>query len=481
MLREGIGRSWVLAAALFLVAVQPALGRPYDIVGRICLEEIIIIEELDPGPVPVGCEVIDCCPGCPGPGWLEWRILVEGDPLADLTLQWENFPAEEMKQVEIEGQAEWDGANLRVGAGKTILRQVRGEWKGRPPVAIPRLSANADYAKKLGAQAAADRDAEKPTEEDAGSFEVTIEQYLGPVVVNEYRLRYVFRRCPPFQLRQDIIDLDNNDGNDSAVTLLDGKRLLGCVNDEQGRGTDIINKGNVLDEGSCRSEVSVFSDDDAFQLVENVTVWTDATGDRLPVDLTPNLLVNPVSVWLVRNNAAGVANGDIANANLLYNTSNCGIGFNATQQNAAGAAGIVTQANACGPAWLANVQGSAFYTAGQLNAYYINGAFTAFNCINDRNISVVGQNANNQSLAHEFGHAFSLGHTNTVAAIPATNVMQGGGAGRNKFTEGQCFRVNVNPTSQVNVNGVGTGPTRTCADGTTSAACPSLALDSVPD
>lgn len=481
MFQTRICKGWLLASALALVAVHPSVGQPYNSLARICFEEILIIEELDPGWVPVGCEVIDCCPGCPGPGWLDWKIRFEGDPAVDLTLEWENLPDEQMKQLEVEGEAQWDGANLRVGRGETILKQMPGEWKGRPPVAIPRLSVQEGYAEKLAAQKAAKGASDQPLEEDAGTVEVTIEQYLGPIVVNEYRLRYVFRWCPPSTVRQDVIDLNNNDANDSAVTLLDGNRSFGCVDDEQGRGSDIISKGNVLEPGSCRSEVSVFSDDDAFQLVEDVGVWTNNTGDKLPVDLTPNLLMNPVSVWLVRNNAAGVANGDIANANLLYNTSNCGTGFNATQQNAAGAAGIVTNVNPCNANWLTNVQGSAFYTAGQLNAYYINGAFTAFNCIADPNISVVGQNANNQSLAHEFGHAFTVGHTNTVAAIPATNVMQGGGAGRNKFTEGQCFRINANGTSQLNVNGVRTGPTRTCADGTTSTTCPTLALDPVPD
>lgn len=476
MIRAARTTHWLLALGLALATAVPVHGGLFDRYYTICIEEII---EIDPGWIPVGCEVVDCCPGCPGPGVLDWLIRVEGDPIVDLTLEWENLPAAQREQFGMEGEATWDGDNLTVVGGETRIKGIPARWDGRPPVAVPRLSLRPEFTERYTRERAQSPD--EPFEEDAGTIEVTILQYLGPVVVNEYRLKYLIRWCPPPILRQDDIDLDNNDANDNAVTLLDGRRSSGCINDELGRGTDIIGKGNVLSRGTCRSEASVFSDDDAFQLVENVNVYTDGVGDTLPVDQTPNLLNNPVNVWLVRGGAAGVAAGDVANANLLYNTSNCGLSFTGVQQNAAGAAGIVTQANACSGPWLAAVQGSAFYNAGQLNAYYINGGFTAFNCIADRNISVVGQNANNQSLAHEFGHAFSIGHTNAIAAIPNTNVMHGGGAGRNKFTEGQCFRVNTEPDSQVNVNGVRGGPTRNCPDGTASDACPDLALDPVPD
>jgi hypothetical protein len=86
-----------------------------------------------------------------------------------------------------------------------------------------------------------------------------------------------------------------------------------------------------------------------------------------------------------------------------------------------------------------------------------------------------------ETLAHEIGHAFSLGHANLVSGMPATNVMYGTGMGRNSFTEGQCFRVNVNKNSALNLNGVRTGPMRMCADGTTSPTCPPLTLDVDPN
>ena len=86
-----------------------------------------------------------------------------------------------------------------------------------------------------------------------------------------------------------------------------------------------------------------------------------------------------------------------------------------------------------------------------------------------------------ETLAHEVGHAFSLGHSNLVPGLPATNLMHGAGVARNSLTESQCFRVNVNPGSALNVNGVRTGPTRTCVDAAISATCPALSLDVDPN
>ena len=134
------------------------------------------------------------------------------------------------------------------------------------------------------------------------------------------------------------------------------------------------------------------------------------------------------------------------------------------------------------------LQGSAFYVPNQLNVYYINGGFTASNCVADRNVVHVGTAANIASLAHEFGHSFSLfgnvatgAHTNGLAGFGNNNIMWAGGpAGRNRFSIGQACRFNVDSNSSLNLNGVRTGPTRVCQALTTSATCPALALDSAP-
>ena len=52
-----------------------------------------------------------------------------------------------------------------------------------------------------------------------------------------------------------------------------------------------------------------------------------------------------------------------------------------------------------------------------------------------------------------------------------------GGTGRNSITKGQGFRCNINASSTMNTNGTRAGLTRNCPDATTSATCPSLALN----
>jgi hypothetical protein len=237
-----------------------------------------------------------------------------------------------------------------------------------------------------------------------------------------------------------------------------------CSSDlEKRRGSGTINLGNVLSKGNCRAETVVFSDKDAMRLVENVNVWSNAIGDTQPISLQPDLLKAPVTVWNLRT---GIFSNlipllDIINANNLYNTNNSGIGFVQDIRNvSANAAAIATIGTGCANAPL--VLGSAFFVPGRLNVYYVNSAFTGVNCGASRNIQYVGTTANNQTLAHEFGHSMSLDHTNGAAGFAANNVMVGGGQNRTHFSDGQSFRMNAHCSSTLNVNGVRTGPVRRC-------------------
>ena len=227
--------------------------------------------------------------------------------------------------------------------------------------------------------------------------------------------------------------------------------------------------------------VPFFSDDNAMEFFQGVSTWTDPLGDLMPSPLRPLLRV-PVTVWLRMGDATTLARAqdDIARANMLYNINHAGVRFDAVFNDVSGnvqAGNVITNNFGCSAAENTALTGSAFFTAGRINIYYVNRAFTGFNCIAVRNIIFVGTIANDQTLAHEIGHSFSLGHTNGLAGIPLDNVMIGGGANRTNFTEGQDFRMNLNPTSTLNANGVRTGPTRTCADGTTSNTCPALTVN----
>jgi hypothetical protein len=319
-------------------------------------------------------------------------------------------------------------------------------------------------------------------------MEVVIEQLIGKYVINEARMVYHVVACPRRPVNTDHIALNNNIISDNVVVLLDARNGSGaCVNDEAHRGTAFVSLGAVSSNGNCNSEVAIFSDDNAMLFLTPVNTWTDLGLDKLIASLTP-MVHAPVTVWIAdpTSGTQERAEWDVANTNVLFNSNNAGIAFDATYTNVsanATARQIITNCSN-----LAALQSSSFFTAGRLNVYYVNQAMTGSNCSGNRNVIFIGTTSNNQTLAHEFGHSFSLapaasgGHTNGLAGFGTNNIMQGGGMGRTHFSEGQSFRMNVNTTSTLNVNGVRTGPVRNpeCAPLTTSNICPPLALDVTP-
>ena len=472
----------LVVGALFCMP-GPAEAQTYW--HRLCLDELEIPDFWDR--IIPGCEVIDCCPGCPGPGELEWRIQLGGDPVAQVSLDLEGLkgPLAERLRLGDRPAGKLAGRKLVLQAGETTLLGVPGKFDGPPPAVTPSIEWDRGQIERLVSSKSASRDSKGDNDAPVAVLKLSVDQVLESIVVNEYQLVIELWPCRGSSHEAcDHVVLHNNTASDSVVVLVDGHRSNGCANDEIWRGPDDICVNNLLTNGSCNTETAVLSDDNAMALVSPTTVWTNATGDVLNVDLQPRLDA-PVDVWLLDPNAAARAITDVINASLLYNTNHAGIRFiptvideslNQTAINLVGTNNSVM----CAAGWRNALTSSAFFTPGRLNVYYVDGAFTGLNCTAVRNIIVVGTSANNQSLAHEFGHAFTLDHTNGVAGFGANNVMVGGGANRDHFSQGQAFRMNVNSASMLNVNGVRTGVTRTCPDTTTSATCPPIALDSLP-
>src|SRR5437867_709447 len=96
-------------------------GGHLELYRRLCFEEIVVID--DPRVhIPVGCEVIDCCPGCPGPP-IDWHIVVQGDPLRSLDFVFENLTPQIQQNLKLSNNAKWINSNtLRVNAGTTVIR-----------------------------------------------------------------------------------------------------------------------------------------------------------------------------------------------------------------------------------------------------------------------------------------------------------------------------------------------------------------------
>jgi hypothetical protein len=303
----------------------------------------------------------------------------------------------------------------------------------------------------------------------------------------------------PAQVKDSIVIVGNTT-NDNAVLLVDGRRN-NCSNDEVWRGQSIVLVDNLRRPQNCNSEIVVFSNHWAMLLHENVTTWTNASGDvhTLPT-LTPPLSV-PVLVWVVQGTfpvTQAQVLMDLARANVLYGTMNCGMQFTVTVRDAT--TNLQAPNNLvrrCDQA--STLRSDIGFTPGQINVYYIaearnqqnqpgRGAWCGSTELvpsptpDDKNTILVSTGlADNETLAHEIGHALSLGHTNSFAAIPPTNLMNSGGLNRNSLTEGQCFRCNVNPESAVNRSQIRPGPTRSCPDATSSKDCPALSLDVSPN
>ena len=475
-----IPRFFTLIALLSIPLAQPVHAAHWQLGLRLCPFELIEIPQvIEPLPIPIGCEVIDCCPGCPGPGPLQWNIRIDGTTLQGARLRFDGLSGGQLESLKLSGNARLEKGSLFFGPGESTISGLPFPTGKRVPVGF--LEPIIDQ-KMVERARQGDPDVTSTGEQDSERLQIL--QFRERFVVNRFRIGYALRRCPAEPVVEDMINVTNNLTVDSMIILADTRRSSGCQNDDLYRTTNEVGIGNALSPTVCNSEVSVFSDDNAMSFEPNVS-WTDSPGDVHTANLQPILNV-PVSVWVANAGSLAAATNDVANANLLYNQNNVGVQFTPTFNNVSGnAAAVATIGNGCVNA--AAVQGSAWYTANTLNAYYVGGAFTGVNCGFDRNINYIGTTANLGSLPHEFGHAYGLrpsaagGHTNGLAGFGNNNIMWGGGPGtRNNFSVGQSFRMNVHSGSMLNANGNRTGATRSCPPNQSDAFCPALSLDSLP-
>jgi hypothetical protein len=141
----------------------------------------------------VGCEIVDCCPFCPGP-LIDWTIRVDGDPIDALILRFENLHPAMVRQLRIEGNAEWlKGNRLQIkGQGEITIRGFSPvdnrdlRWSLLSPrMALDGIVAREGVA-RLGGQAGA------PIQR-TGTVRVRVEQKVGSVTINNSSLVYRYR------------------------------------------------------------------------------------------------------------------------------------------------------------------------------------------------------------------------------------------------------------------------------------------------
>ncbi len=442
--------------------------------------------------VPVGCELIDCCPGCPGDARIDWRVKLTGDVIRSAEIRWQDT----------------DATPVPLRPGESRIASVASA-RSDGPAALATLRLEPDPA-VLERWHAAARDEETPL----GEVSIAIDQLIGEEVVNHFRFGASFIDCAAVAAPcDDITQVGNLDG-DTSVLLFDARRQAGtdgCSDDRVRRAPVTRSVGNLLTNAGCRSEVGVYSEANAMAMREAVTSWSDACGDQLAVDLAP-ILKMPATFFLAipdwvsylewGKGIEEVAKEDLANANQIYDQNKAGISFGMDIRHLSGpqtiellallpaallsglTAGLDPASLVC--ALPSKLETLGLYVPNRLNVYYLPVPGTGMACADDPNVVFIALNQKPETLAHEFGHGLSLfgtwGHTNTAPGFDSSNLMWVQSSDvRSHISLGQAFRMNLESHSVLNLDLVRSGPTRSCPAEPPPypdpPACPELRLD----
>lgn len=81
--------------------------------------------------IQVGCEIVDCCDGCPGDiVTIGWRINVDGEIVDKLVLQFAGLTREVAASLRVEGNARWNAEAQQIevyGPGQVFVRGLVSE------------------------------------------------------------------------------------------------------------------------------------------------------------------------------------------------------------------------------------------------------------------------------------------------------------------------------------------------------------------
>jgi hypothetical protein len=133
--------------------------------------------------IQVGCEMVDCCPGCPGDILkIDWRINVDGDVVERLILQFAELPRSVAASLQVEGNASWHAElqQLEVfGPGQISVRGLTSEG------ASPKWSPTSARMTIGGVEA-------KPGIGAARTLRVKVQQQVGGQAISDSTLIYSF-------------------------------------------------------------------------------------------------------------------------------------------------------------------------------------------------------------------------------------------------------------------------------------------------
>jgi len=492
---------FVLVSTLLFVG----LSLPVHAKRSICL---IDLPELSAQKIkiPLGCELVDCCPGCPAEGPLDWRVTLGGAAVAGATVTLESGQPRHLRPGRTRLAALAESGQPR--------SEAEGEAGDQAPIATLTLDIDEPVVERWTREAKAGSGA--GTREP---IELRVEQLIGDYVVADYRYAWSIIHCGQPEPCDRIVQTGNTDGDESVIQL-DGRRTAGaggCYDDHIARASGTEAYGNLLANDGCASDLAIYSSQNAVTFQKDASPWTDSCGDTATVPLDP-LLEAPTHFWIaIRSGGNGawwdqlasewwgsaapldVAQEDLLHAAQLYDVNKAGIAFDPVYKQLTDeewktvanevftlpfllklifSGGLSSMVCAIPE----DLETLGFYKKGVLNVYYLPLPFTGMNCSDDPNAIFVGLIKKPTTLAHEFGHAFSLtpplGHSNGVPGIDLTNVMWvKHSAPRTHFSLGQAFRMSLGKLSVLNLNGVRSGDTRSCPTNGNDATCPGLGLD----
>jgi hypothetical protein len=463
-----------LAVAITLASVECGAQTPpapledpkLKLTEAVCIDDLfaaIPLEIVIPR-VPLGCELIDCCPGCGYRPDIDLSIAVSSGLESSTVVEFDNLEADEAAELVV------TGGTL---AGTTLQFEGRANLAG-----IPRKLTTASVAMRprIGiVPFDSPGDVTKDDVDELDNLVVSVTQSVDSVEISSARFQYEFKVCSPGivydpPLTDELNLVDNAFGDDSAI-VLDARREAGCMNGHRTDAAATATYANLKSPtGACRQEIAVFSEGDAATLLADEdkagwAAWTDTAGDTQEVDLNVDPWEVPIRIWISApestaevyylnqylssilpvplvfdsNNTTSKllvrVTDEIDEANYLFDTNKAGVDVKTDVQytivnNIVAMAGVYTAGlflwTDCAKAVSALAEYKKFsvdilglppiHEEGAINVYYIGTSFvaggvstiTGAECPNG--LIVVGSGASETTLAHELGHAFSLRH-----------------------------------------------------------------------